>query len=69
MRKLLLLPTLIALTGCSNIMGKSYHEDYGDYEGNRAKASARCTELGYLAGSPEFYSCVTKEYTKIKGGR
>lgn len=60
-----LLPMLLILTAC----GPSLDPEYGDYEGNRKKASARCEELGYLPGSPEFYACVGKEYTRIRQGR
>lgn len=56
----------LALTACG---GKSYHEDYGDYEGTRNAAAARCDALGYLPGSPESRTCVAKEYTRIRGGR
>lgn len=64
MKPLFALSLILLATACSG-----RNAEYGDYDGNRQKASARCEELGYLVGSPEFYACVGKEYTRVKQGR
>lgn len=39
---------------------------YAGYPERRKEASAICEKLGYLVGSPEFYSCVGIQYTRLK---
>lgn len=68
MKYLLACLCMLMSSACSHNFNTDY-EDYGDYEGNRKIASARCEELGFLVGSPEFYACVGKEYTRAKNGR
>ena len=62
MKNFYLLFLMLAATACSE-------NPYGDYKGNRAKAQARCDELGYQAGDANYYSCVSKEYTRITQSR
>lgn len=53
---------ILFIFGCSKV--DSTH--YPNYEEKRGEAAARCAELGLLIGSPEFYSCVGTQYTRIK---
>ena len=61
MRNYIVLSVLL-LVSCSKVDSS----DYPDYESKRGKAAARCSELGLLIGSPEFYSCVGTQYTRIQ---